>query len=176
MKKEICPICGSGTLRRKEGNKEFNYKGKSKVVNDYVTYVCDFCHEAIVDNESLRRAGRELTEFKREVDGFLKSKQIKRIREELGFTQEQMAKYLGGGVKAFARYESGSICQSRAMDNLLRVLQKFPSMIKFLHQDEYVVSYEMKEIFAYKIYSDRQFYVTGDCEDSAKTREAASGS
>jgi HTH-type transcriptional regulator/antitoxin MqsA len=175
MKKNICPICGNGELREQRVEKQFVYKGRQKKISNYVTQKCDSCNEEIVSKESLSRAGKELTEFKREIDGLLTPKQIKEIREELELTQERMAQYLGGGAKGFARYESGSICQSRAMDNLLRILQKFPGMIQILHRDEYVVSYEMKGTFSYESNVHKPSYVTTGYFDSDDTREVANG-
>ena len=51
---------------------------------------------------------------------------------KLHLTQEQMATALGGGLKGFARYENGQIIQSRAMDNLLRILDQFPENLDVL--------------------------------------------
>ena len=52
--------------------------------------------------------------------------------QKLHLTQEQMATVLGGGLKGFARYENGQIIQSRAMDNLLRILDQFPESLDVL--------------------------------------------
>lgn len=65
-------------------------------------------------------------------DGFLTDEDIKRIRKKLGFTQEEMAKKLGVGLKNFARYENLSVRQSKAMDNLLRVLDRYPETLEVL--------------------------------------------
>ena len=175
MKKNICPICGKGELRERKGEEEFGYKGKTKRISNYVTETCSYCNEEIVSKESLKRAGKELTEFKREVDGFLTPKQIKRIRENLGLTQELMAQYLGGGVKAFARYESGAVCQSRAMDNLLRILSKFPKMLDYAHRDEYVASYQMKGTFSYESSNKKSGYVASSSMGILDTQKVANG-
>lgn len=175
MKKKVCPICGKGDLKEQKREEEFFYKGKTKKISNYVTEICSWCNEEIVSKESLSKAGKELTEFKREVDGFLTPKQIKRIRENLELTQNVMAQYLGGGAKAFARYESGSVCQSRAMDNLLRILSKFPSMIDLLHRDEYVVSYEMKGTFSYDSGAKKTPYIAKSHMDIDDTQGVANG-
>ena len=64
--------------------------------------------------------------------GFLTDEEIKGIRKKLGLTQRQMAETLGVGEKNFARYENLSVRQSRAMDNLLRILDTYPEAIKVL--------------------------------------------
>jgi HTH-type transcriptional regulator/antitoxin MqsA len=46
-----------------------------------------------------------------------------------GYTQEEFGNILGGGKKAFARYENGTITQSRAMDNQLKMLRSNPKIL-----------------------------------------------
>lgn len=135
MKRSECPICGMGKLTQKVSDEVFEYKGKSVTVHRYVTYACDVCGEAIVDNASLKKSGKILKYFQRKVDGFLSGEEIKRIRKKLGLTQEEISKILGGGLKSFARYESGEVCQSRAMDNLLRILDTYPNVINVISRD-----------------------------------------
>lgn len=126
MKPQKCPICGVGSLKKEVGAEAFEYKGMTTTVPNYVTYKCDECGEAIVDKVTLKESGRILKDFQRKVDGLLTSEEIKSIRKKLNRTQEEMAEILGGGLKSFARYETGQVCQSRGMDNLLRVLDAYP--------------------------------------------------
>ncbi len=60
----------------------------------------------------------------------------KRIRKKFGCTQEEMAKKLGVGLKTFARYETSQVIQSRAMDNLLRILDKHPEALNAIESAE----------------------------------------
>ncbi len=71
---------------------------------------------------------------KRLKEGFLTDKDIKRIRKKLGLTQKEMAEKLGVGEKNFARYENLSVRQSKAMDNLLKILDAYPDAIKILEE------------------------------------------
>ncbi len=135
MEKQKCPICGND-LQKKIGTERFEYKGKEIFIPDYVAYECSDCGEAIVDPETLKKSGKMLKEFQRQVDGLLTGQQIKTIRKKLGLTQEQMAEIVGGGLKSFARYESGKICQSKGMDNLLRILDAYPEMLNVIRKKE----------------------------------------
>jgi HTH-type transcriptional regulator / antitoxin MqsA len=134
MKMKKCPICGAGLLRKRVGTELFEYKGETLSIPDYVTYACNECGEAIVDPATLRSSGKRLKDFKRAVDGLLTGEQIKAIRLKLGLTQEQMADIIGGGLKSVARYESGQVCQSKGMDNLLRIIDAFPETLKLIQQ------------------------------------------
>jgi HTH-type transcriptional regulator/antitoxin MqsA len=137
MKNSNCPVCGAHRLEEKMVEKTFTYKGRSITISDYLIYKCGECgEEMVVDKYSPRKSEKALIDFSREVDELLTGVQIKRIRRKLGFTQEQMAELFGGGLKSFAKYETGKVCQSRAMDNLLRILDANPEVIKVLLKSE----------------------------------------
>ncbi len=134
MKGNICPICGKGTLKKEVIEEKLAYKGQTITIPDYVVYKCDLCNETIVDKGTLKSSAKVLKNFKCKVDGLLTGEEIKEIRKKLGLTQEEMSDILGGGLKGFARYETGQICQSKAMDNLLRVLDRFPQVVHFIQE------------------------------------------
>lgn len=134
MKAQKCPICGAGSLKKKVGAESFEYKGETRTIPNYVTYACSKCGEAIVDRATLKESGKMLKDFQREVDGLLTGQQIKAIRMKLGLTQEQLADIVGGGLKSLARYESAQVCQSKGMDNLLRILAAYPETLKVIQK------------------------------------------
>lgn len=125
----VCPICGHGKISEKVIVKPFGYKSKKISIQDYHIFECDTCSEKVVSNETLKRTEKILTDFRRKVDGFLTSDEIKRIREKLDKTQTEMAIFLGVGEKNFARYENGQVTQSKAMDTLLRILDTDPTIL-----------------------------------------------
>ncbi|MDO9069372.1 MAG: type II toxin-antitoxin system MqsA family antitoxin [Deltaproteobacteria bacterium] len=127
-----CPLCGGGRLCEKVVEEHFSYKGHSLAVPDFQIFECPACGEAVVEKNSARRAEKLLKDFGRQIDGLLTAVDIKRVRLKLHLTQEQMATVLGGGLKSFARYENGQVVQSKAMDNLLRILDCFPESLGVL--------------------------------------------
>jgi len=141
MKLQNCPICGAGQLEKKIEEEIFQYKGESLTIPNYVTYTCAECGESIVDNATLKESGRKLKDFQREVDGLLTGTQIKAIRLKLSLTQEQLADIIGGGLKSLARYESGQVCQSKGMDNLLRILDAYPHTLKVIQKGSKMAKY-----------------------------------
>lgn len=136
MKAETCPICGTGILKKQVKDKKFEYKGESITIPGYVTHNCDVCGDAIVDNNTLKESGKILKDFKRKVEGLLTAAEIRSIRKRLNLSQEEMAEILGGGLKSFARYETGQVCQSRGMDNLLRILDSYPFTLNMIQKNE----------------------------------------
>lgn len=128
----VCPICGSKAFQKKDVSETFQYKGQSLTVENYTIHECSDCHEAIVDNQTIKETEKIIRDFHREVDGLLTSQEIRAIRRRCGFTQEDFGELLGGGKKAFARYESGKVTQSRPMDNLIRIIHDNPMVIHTL--------------------------------------------
>lgn len=146
-KGDICPICGMGNLDEKAIQKSFEYKNKKHSIQNYHTFVCDGCNESFASKRTRRKIEKELTDFRRNVDGLLLSHEIKEIRLKLQRTQVDMAQLLGVAPKTFARYENGQVTQSKLMDNLLRVLNRAPHMINVFEQVKPVdeIHYEIKE-------------------------------
>lgn len=157
MTDRSCPICGEGRLKKKSITEEFEYKGEKISIPDYVIYECHNCGESIVDNETIKRSNKLLKDFYRRVDGLLTSKEIKEIREVFGFSQDYFSEIVGGGPKAIAKYESGLVIQSRAMDNLLRILSAYPSVLNVIASVEKPIEniIEMEDWRKKKAYRDK---------------------
>ena len=58
--------------------------------------------------------------------------EIRAIRESLGLSQVQAGELLGGGPRAFSKYESGTIKPAASVANLLRILETDPAAIETL--------------------------------------------
>ena len=82
---------------------------------------------------------KALKELKTEAEHLLLPAEIRSIRKRLKLTQVQAGNILGGGKKAFQKYESGEILPSRAISNLLRVLAKEPSLLEVLSSEPAVM-------------------------------------
>lgn len=57
-------------------------------------------------------------------------KEIKEIRQSLGLSQAEAGRLLGGGPRAFAKYESGSVRPSVPMVKILKLLQIRPEELR----------------------------------------------
>jgi transcriptional regulator with XRE-family HTH domain len=57
---------------------------------------------------------------------------IRRIRESLSLTQVEAGELLGGGPRAFTKYEAGTIKPTASVANLLRLLESNPQALKTL--------------------------------------------
>ncbi len=125
-----CPICSNGELSEKVITEKFEYKGEEFLIPDYHIFECNNCAEELVAPKTIKATEKILTDFRRRIDGLLTSEEIKSIRKRMGKTQMEMAALIGVGMKNFARYENGLVTQSKAMDQLLRILAFDPYIIQ----------------------------------------------
>ena len=68
----------------------------------------------------------------REEKNLIAPEEIRAIRESLGLSQVQAGNLLGGGPRAFSKYESGTITPAASVVNLLRLLDADPAAIETL--------------------------------------------
>jgi putative zinc finger/helix-turn-helix YgiT family protein len=66
--------------------------------------------------------------------GLLTPEEMHQRRSELELGQEELAEYLGVDAEAIARWESGALLQSRAMDKLLRLFFESEEVRRLLRQ------------------------------------------
>ncbi|MBE9038113.1 type II TA system antitoxin MqsA family protein [aff. Roholtiella sp. LEGE 12411] len=64
----------------------------------------------------------------------LKPKEIRRIRKKLHLTQVEAGELIGGGPRAFQKYEAGDLLPSRAISNALVLLDHDPSSLTILKE------------------------------------------
>ena len=123
-----CPICTEGRLARHVGEFTMEYKGGSITFMDHVSYLCPSCGEDFSAGGENAKNDKSFIDFCRDIDGLLHPSHIRALREELSMTQKEMATRLEVAEKTFARYETGTVVQSRIMDKVLRVLRDHPEM------------------------------------------------
>ena len=57
---------------------------------------------------------------------------VRTLRKRLGLTQEEAGRLIGGGRRAFQKYESGTMAPSDAAVALIEILGRHPEEIEFL--------------------------------------------
>lgn len=123
-----CPACGADRpLVRETRKATYRYKGTSIEIPQDGEW-CQVCGEGILSHRDIRANERRLVEWRDRVDREI-APFVKKVRKKLGLTQEEMAAIVGGGKKAFAKYESGTVVPSEAMVNLIRLLDKHPKLL-----------------------------------------------
>lgn len=118
-------------LTRDIRNITLTYRGHSKTFPMPGWYPADN-DEGTFTDEDMKVYDRALNQLKAEAENLLMPDDIRSIRKKLKLTQVQAGTILGGGKKAFQKYESGEILPSRAISNLLKLLALNPNLLKSL--------------------------------------------
>jgi len=125
-----CPECG-GTMRYETRVDRVEYKGQTRTF-DTTAWWCDGCGESIQEGPALQAAERAFIELRAQVDDVLLPEEVAEVREKLGISQREAGRVLGGGPRAFQKYESGKVPVSGPMKNLLVLLGNDPKRLREL--------------------------------------------
>jgi putative zinc finger/helix-turn-helix YgiT family protein len=138
-----CIICGASATEVKE-LKKARYRDETvEVVKEF--FRCEPCKEEFVTPEQMRAHVRAVKNEVRKKHGLLSPKRITEIRQKLELTQSELEDVLGTGPKMAVRWESGKVIQSRGHDNMLRLLESDPSVLKSLRQIQKLRSTEQEK-------------------------------
>jgi len=125
-----CPECG-GEMRYETREDAVEYKGRRRTFPT-TAWWCTRCGESIQEGSALQAAERAFIELRAEVDDVLLPEEVAEVRGKLGISQREAGRVLGGGPRAFQKYESGRVPVSEPMKNLLLLLDNDPKRINEL--------------------------------------------
>ena len=104
-KSQVCPECEASKLKKIKKDLSFTYKGQSKQFSQIEVLVCPVCGHERLSEELSEKVDRELTDFRRSVDGLLTSDELKAIRLKQELKINEMADLLSIDAKTVGRYE-----------------------------------------------------------------------
>jgi len=130
---QLCPACQKGKLDEARKDLLFKYRNRTKKFQNEKVFKCNICDYEGLSLETNKRIEKELTDFRRKIDGLLTSDQLKKIRESLGLNKKRMAELLSVNAKTVGRYENGKITQSEQIDTLYRFYHRFPPDVVTIH-------------------------------------------
>jgi len=107
------------------------YKGES-ITFDMPGWYGNRPEEGVFDPEDMKISDRMLNRLKALSEGLLEPADIRRIRKKLRLTQEQAGQIIGGGPRAFQKYETGDLLPSRAISSALSLLDHDPAGLEIL--------------------------------------------
>jgi len=174
----LCPQCEKGKLGELIKDLEFKYKGSRKVFQQEKVFVCDLCGYEGLTQETNKRIEKDLTDFRRSVEGLLTSDRMRSIRENLGFNKKEMARLLTVNEKTIGRYESGKITQSEQIDKLYRIYGAYPSIARRIDigkptfRVRAIVKIKAREIDRYVISAQSRYTYSVKAQHSRKVWEA----
>jgi HTH-type transcriptional regulator/antitoxin MqsA len=126
----VCPETGA-PMRRDVRPMTLAYKGES-ITFDQPGWYCDQSEESIHTGEDMKISDRMLNRLKARSEGLLEPEEIRRIRKKLRLTQEAAGLVIGGGPRAFQKYESGDLLPSRGISSALVLLDHDPKALTVL--------------------------------------------
>ena len=130
MTEPVCPETGA-PMYRGIRPMTITYKGET-VTFDMPGWYCDQSEESIHTGEDMKLSDRVLNRLKASFEGLLLPEEIRLIRKKLHLTQETAGVLIGGGPRAFQKYESGDLLPSRAISNALILLDRDPDALSAL--------------------------------------------
>lgn len=117
------------TAQRGYRETEFHYHGQIRTLINPGWYVDDEDMQGLHANEDQKQYAININRAKAEIDGLLLPEDIRNLRELLGLTKEEAGIRLGGGHNGFGKYETGEILPSKALNNVLTLLQRDPEQL-----------------------------------------------
>ncbi len=130
MTSPVCPETGA-PMHRDVRPMNVAYKDISLTV-DMPGWYANHSRESIHTAEDMKVSDRALNRLKARAEGLLDPAEIKRIRKRLHLTQAAAGDLIGGGPRAFQKYETGDLLPSRAISSALRLLDRDPGAIDVL--------------------------------------------
>jgi HTH-type transcriptional regulator / antitoxin MqsA len=113
------------------------YKGTSATF-EMPGWYCDASEESVHTGEDMKASDRALNRLKAVTEGLPSPEEVKRIRMKLGLTQEAAGELIGGGPRAFQKYEAGDLLPSRAISSALALLDHDPTGLSVLNARRHV--------------------------------------
>jgi HTH-type transcriptional regulator/antitoxin MqsA len=130
MPDPVCPETGA-PMRRGTRPLVLTYREQSITV-DMPGWYCDGSAEGIHTGDDMKVSDRALNRLKARAEGLPEPEEIRRIRKKLRLTQEAAGDLIGGGPRAFQKYETGDLLPSRAISSALALLDSDPAGLAVL--------------------------------------------
>ena len=130
MSNPVCPKTGE-PMYRDSRSMTLTYRGES-ITFDMPGWYCDQSDESIHTGRDMKVSDRMLNRLKARIEGLTDPEEIRRIRKKLKLTQEIAGRLIGGGPRAFQKYERGDLLPSRAISSALILLDHDPEALDLL--------------------------------------------
>ena len=127
-----CPTTGEA-MHRDTRPMTLAYRGES-VTFAMPGWYCHASDESVHTAADMKHSDRMLNQLKARVEGLLEPQEIRRIRKKLRMTQAQAGQIVGGGPRAFQKYEAGDLLPSRAISSALALLDHNPDALTILQR------------------------------------------
>lgn len=129
---DICVTCGSKEIAETSIDRTVNVGRYEVQILDDRVMKCSSCGEEFQTGPQAKEFDRKLVAARRKVEGVLSGDEIRRIRLSLGLSQVEFESALGIGAKTVVRWESNLTIQSKAIDDVIRLVAFDPDNLRYL--------------------------------------------
>ena len=126
----LCPATGM-PMHRDKRPMTLIYR-KETLTFDMPGWYCEASEESIHTSADMKTFDRMLNRLKALAERLLSPEEIRRIRKRLHLTQVHAGEIIGGGPRAFQKYETGDLLPSKAISSALVLLDHSPEAISVL--------------------------------------------
>jgi len=115
-------------LHRRKRRLTVQYKGRKRRVEVEGWFPKDAKRDGVLVGKDMAPMDAALDDLKAEAARDM-SRKIRKLREKAGLSQRRASQLLGGGPRAFQKYETGQVAPSTAVINLLTLIANDPSRL-----------------------------------------------
>lgn len=131
-----CPVCSGTTLNPVRVSRHVEADDGSRLRYAEELTRCGACGERFYTHEQALASSRIRAGVLRRHERLLTPSEIRKLRARLKLSQADLERLLGLGAKTVVRWERGTVCQSRAVDTLLRLLDHYgPGVLAVLSRE-----------------------------------------
>jgi len=141
----LCPATGTA-MHRDKRPMTLTYRNQT-LTFDMPGWYCDASEESIHTSADMKSSDRMLNLLKARAENLLASDEIRRIRKKLQLTQVEAGEIIGGGPRAFQKYETGDLLPSKAISSALVLLDHAPEALSVLKRRQ--TSTDVSKILAH---------------------------
>jgi HTH-type transcriptional regulator/antitoxin MqsA len=128
----LSPLSGKPMVRGVR-SVTIKYKDRSETI-EMPGWYGDDAEDGVHTGEDMKVSDAALLKLRIAADHLLFPDEVRRIRVKVKLTQRDAGFVIGGGPNAFQKYESGEIVVSKAVANLLRMLDAHPELVEELKE------------------------------------------
>ncbi len=142
----LCANCGNEALEEITVPYIVEYCGKQKTIQDRRTR-CPACESLTYQGSQISDHEHAVAAAERELGGLLSADELRNIRLKYRLKQTEIEQMLCTGPKTWTRWERGKVTQSKATDQLIRVIAENPDVARKLMEDAGITNAEATAIF-----------------------------
>ena len=132
MERERCVVCGKGAARQVAATRTVTVRGKGYRIPRDRFMRCAACGEEYYTGAQARASTARLLALRRTREGLLTPEEIRGIRRRHLLSQKALEAILGLGPKTVVRWERGTVLQSKAADDVLRLIDRDEGNLRLL--------------------------------------------